>query len=69
MTTDTHTTTAKKFTLSRDDQMIFGVCGGIAQYLGVDAAIVRIAFVAGIFVGVSLPVYAAAWILAPKADA
>jgi phage shock protein C len=66
MTTDTRT--VKKFTLSRDDRMVFGVCGGIAQYLGVDAAIVRIAFVAGIFVGVSLPVYAAAWLLAPKAD-
>ena len=35
--------TAKKLTLSRD-RMIGGVCGGIAEYFGLDATLVRIAY-------------------------
>ena len=30
---------------SRDDRMVRGVCAGLAEYLGVPAALVRIAFV------------------------
>ena len=36
---------------SREDSMIFGVCGGLAEYLGLDATIVRIALVAFTFFG------------------
>lgn len=35
--------TAKKLTLSRD-RMIGGVCGGLADYFGLDATLVRIAY-------------------------
>ncbi len=42
---------AKTFRLSRDDQKIWGVCGGIAQYMDVDALWVRIGFVAGTLLG------------------
>lgn len=31
--------------------MIFGVCGGLAEYLGLDATIVRLALVAFTFFG------------------
>lgn len=38
----------KRLTRSRRDKKLFGVCGGIADYLNVDATLVRIAFVIGI---------------------
>lgn len=60
--------TTKKLFRSRTDKMLAGVCGGWAKYLGVDAAILRIAMVAGIFftAGLAVAVYAAAWILMPE---
>ena len=35
---------------SRNHRMIAGVCGGIAEYFGLDPTIVRIAFVIGALV-------------------
>ncbi len=49
--------------------MIAGVCGGIAARLGIDATIVRIAFVALALAWVGVPLYGLAWILLPRADA
>lgn len=37
----------KRLTRSRRDKKVFGVCGGIADYLNLDATLVRIAFVVG----------------------
>lgn len=34
-----------RLTRSRKDRIIFGVCGGLAEYFGVDAVIIRLAFV------------------------
>lgn len=34
-----------RLTRSRKDRVIFGVCGGLAEYFGVDAVIIRLAFV------------------------
>ena len=34
-----------QLTRSRKDRVIFGVCGGLAEYFGVDAVIIRLAFV------------------------
>ena len=57
----------RKLTRSMTDKMIAGVCGGIAQYLGVDATLVRLVFgvlvLAGIFPGVLA--YIVAWIVMP----
>ena len=39
----------KKLTLSQEDQKIFGVCGGIANYLEVDSTVVRIVFILFLF--------------------
>jgi phage shock protein C len=35
----------KRLTRSRSDRMIAGVCGGLAEYFGIDPALVRILFV------------------------
>ncbi|MEU6647150.1 PspC domain-containing protein [Saccharomonospora sp. NPDC046836] len=64
----TNNTTVKKLRRSRSDRMLAGVCGGWARMLGVDAAILRIAFVATTIFGLGTPVllYAACWILMPE---
>jgi phage shock protein C len=47
--------------------MIAGVGSGIADYLGIDAMIVRIALVVLVFVGgIGLPLYLASWLLIPE---
>ena len=51
--------------------MLGGVCGGLAESLGVDATLLRIGLVALTLLGAGLGVvlYIAAWILVPEADA
>jgi phage shock protein C len=50
-----------------EDRKVAGVCGGVAEYFGVDPTIVRLLFVAGLFLGAgSLVVYLAAWALMPE---
>lgn len=41
----------KKLTRSRDDKWIGGVCGGLADYSGVDANILRILVAVGALLG------------------
>lgn len=49
--------------------MIAGVCGGIAEYLDIDPTLVRLAFVALVFLGgFSIILYIAAAILMPIAS-
>jgi phage shock protein PspC (stress-responsive transcriptional regulator) len=49
------------------DKMIGGVCGGIANYLNIDPALVRILFVLLTFgAGMSILVYILLWIIVPK---
>jgi len=55
-----------KLTRSRSDQMIAGVCGGLAEYLDLDPVLVRLAFVVLLFAsGVGLPIYIVLWIIMP----
>jgi phage shock protein PspC (stress-responsive transcriptional regulator) len=50
--------------------MIGGVCGGIAEYFGIDPVIVRVIAVALVFAGgAGLLAYVAAWLLVPERDA
>ena len=57
----------KKFCLSANDKKIAGVCGGIAEYFGIDTLLVRIAFVVFALCGsVSFWIYLLLWLLAPK---
>lgn len=57
---------AKNFRLDRSNSKIWGVCSGIANYTGIDATMVRIAFVLGTLVGVGLliPIYIAIALIA-----
>lgn len=57
----------KKFYLSRTDRKIAGVCGGLAEYFGIDSLIVRIIFFCVAWcVGIGFFAYLLLWILAPK---
>ena len=57
----------KRFVLSQTDKKLGGVCGGLADYFGIDSLIVRLAFVALILGwGSGLRLYILLWILAPK---
>jgi phage shock protein C len=53
-----------------EDRMLAGVAAGIAQYLGVDATVVRIVLVVLAFVGgLGVPIYLAGWLLIPEEGA
>ena len=57
----------KKFYLSETDKKIGGVCGGLAEYFGIDSLNLRLIFVALIIGwGTGLLLYILLWILAPK---
>ena len=57
----------KKFYLSETDKKIGGVCGGLAEYFGIDSLILRLIFVALIIGwGTGLLLNILLWILAPK---
>jgi phage shock protein PspC (stress-responsive transcriptional regulator) len=50
----------------RDDRIIAGVCSGIARRFNLDPTIVRILFVASLFLpGPQLLIYLVAWLLMP----
>jgi len=58
----------KKLYLSQTDKKIAGVCGGLAEYFGIDSTIVRIIFLFMLFcVGGGLLLYLIVWIATPKA--
>ncbi len=42
----------KKLYRSNTDKMVAGVCGGLAQYFGVDSTLVRLIFALLVFFGV-----------------
>jgi phage shock protein PspC (stress-responsive transcriptional regulator) len=57
----------KRLERRRDDRLVAGVCSGIADHLGVDPVIVRIAAVILSFMGgAGLVAYGAAWLLIPE---
>src|SRR2546429_2415168 len=51
-----------------DGRLVGGVCGGLAEHLGLEAIIVRIAFAVLISAGVGVVAYAALWLLVPQRD-
>jgi phage shock protein C len=58
----------KKLMLSRTDRKIAGVCGGFAEYLDMDATLVRVIWVmAALFVGWGVIGYLIAWLVMPEA--
>lgn len=58
---------SKKLYRSKKDQIIGGVCGGIAEYFGIDATLVRLAFVLfALIEGAGIIAYIIAWIIVPE---
>jgi phage shock protein C len=58
---------AKRLYRSRTNSMIGGVCGGLGEYLNVDATIMRLVAVLLIFAdGIGLIAYIIAWIIVPR---
>ena len=60
----------KKLTLSENNKKIAGVCGGIGEYFHIDPTIVRILWIAGIFLslGTGVLAYLLCWFLIPNPD-
>ena len=57
----------KKLYRSRSNRVIAGVCGGLAQYLGIDPTVVRLIMALVTFVGgMSILVYLIAWLIIPE---
>lgn len=56
----------KKLYRSLDDKWVAGVCGGIAEYLGIDSIIIRIVLILLVLMtGIGLVFYIIAWIMIP----
>ncbi len=52
---------------SRDERMLGGVAGGLAEYFDVDPTLVRLAFVfASLYLGFGLLPYIVLWIVIPR---
>jgi len=61
--------TPERLARSRGDRMIAGVAGGIARYLKIDPALVRLAFVALAFTGIGVLLYPLLWLVMPLESA
>lgn len=60
----------KKLYRSQKDKMLGGVCGGIAEYFGIDPTIIRLAFVLVFFAeGAGFLAYLVGWIIIPEKPA
>ena len=56
----------KRLYRSRKEKVIAGVCGGLAEYFGVDPTLIRLIFVLFLLVGGSaFLVYLAMWLIVP----
>ena len=59
----------KKLYKSNTDKKLAGVCGGLAEYLGIDSTIVRLILVlAVLFAGVGVLAYIIAALVMPTKD-
>ncbi len=58
----------KRLYRSGKDRVLGGVCGGIAEYLGVDPVIIRVIWVVATIasLGIGILAYIAAWIIIPR---
>ena len=61
----------KQLRRSNKERMIAGVCGGIAEYFGLDPSIVRVVYVVISVLSVAFPgilFYILMWIIVPQSD-
>ncbi len=61
-----HQKQSKRLYRSRKDRVIGGVCGGLAEYFGVDPLVIRLAFLLLLFFGGGLILYIIFWIIVPQ---
>ncbi|MTE11629.1 PspC domain-containing protein [Nocardia aurantiaca] len=67
MTTEFPNPAPKRLTRSADDKWIGGVCGGLAEYFGWNANLIRALFVLSCLLpGPQFLIYIALWIVIPK---
>jgi phage shock protein PspC (stress-responsive transcriptional regulator) len=59
----------KRLTRSPDDRWIAGVCGGLAEYTGVDATLIRVVLLVATVLGAGslVLIYLICWLLIPQA--
>jgi phage shock protein PspC (stress-responsive transcriptional regulator) len=63
-------TTTKRLTRSRRDKKIAGICGGLAEYFGIDPVIPRLIWVIlALGAGIGVFAYLICWIVIPKEPA
>lgn len=62
-------TSGRRLTRRSHNKMVAGVCGGVADHLGIDATIVRLVLVAAVIFGfgTGIVLYAVGWWLMPQA--
>ncbi|MCD8300077.1 MAG: PspC domain-containing protein [Clostridiales bacterium] len=57
----------KRLYKSQDNKLLFGVCGGIAEYFRIDPTVVRLIWAAvTVFFGAGILLYAVAVLLMPR---
>ena len=57
----------KRLTLSTTNRKLGGVCGGVAQYLGIDPTLVRVLWVLSVLLaGFGVLAYIIMWIVVPE---
>jgi phage shock protein C len=56
----------KRLYRSRSERMIAGVCGGLAEYFGIDPTLVRLAFIVALFYGPGPLAYLIMMIVVPE---
>jgi phage shock protein C len=56
----------RKLTRSETDKRLAGVCGGLAEYFGIDPVLVRIVFVILAVMGPGVLLYIVLWIVMPR---
>lgn len=62
-------TMQKRLTKSKTERKIFGVCGGLAEYFGIDPTLVRLAFVIlALFNGIGLVIYIILAVIMPSEE-
>ena len=60
----------KRLQRSRTDKMVGGVCGGLAEYFGIDPTVVRVLWVViTLLGGAGLLLYVILWIIMPLESA
>ena len=59
--------TTKRLTRSPDDRWIAGICGGLAEYTGLDATLIRVVLLVATILGAGslIVIYLICWLLIP----